>query len=147
MRGLIMPIIKYPRPSRDVLSRSFDDLFNELFTNTPSIKNDGFMPRVDISETQTQFELSVELPGLKKEDIELNLERGVLTITGERTFDNEEKNKNYHRVETQYGSFNRTFHLPDSLDEESIKANLENGILAISILKTEDKTKKNIEIM
>ena len=142
-----MAIIKYKRPNTDVFSRSYDDLFNEFFTSTPNLKRDGFIPSVDISETSNQFEFLVGLPGLAKEDIQVNLERGLLTISGERKFENQEKDKNFHRLETKYGSFNRTFHLPDSLDEESIKANLENGILAISILKTEDKTKKNIEII
>ena len=88
-----MGLIKYSRPDSDILSRSFDDLFNEFFSNTPSYKRDGFMPSVDISESEKQFELSVELPGMKKEDIKIDLENGRLTISGERKFKNEEKRK------------------------------------------------------
>ncbi len=146
MRGSIMSIIKYRKPNSDLLSRSFDDLFNEFFTNTPAYRRDGFMPSVDISETDTQFELSVELPGMKKEDITVDLERGRLTISGERKFENEEKGKNYHRIETQYGSFNRTFHLPDTINEDSVVAKYDNGILNITIEKSDDKVKKQIEI-
>lgn len=117
-----MGLIKYSRPDSDILSRSFDDLFNEFFSNTPSYKRDGFMPSVDISESEKQFELSVELPGMKKEDIKIDLENGRLTISGERKFKNEENEKNYHRVESRFGTFTRTFHLPDSIDEDTIAA-------------------------
>lgn len=141
-----MSIIKYRRPSTDVFSRSFDDLFNEFFTNSPTYKRDRFMPSVDVSETETQFELSVVLPGMSKENIHVDLEKGRLTISGERKFENEEEGKNYHRIETQYGSFNRTFHLPDTINEESVVAKYDNGILNITIEKSEDKVKKQIEI-
>lgn len=141
-----MGLIKYSRPDSDILSRSFDDLFNEFFSNTPSYKRDGFMPSVDISETEKQFELSVELPGMKKEDICIDLENGRLTISGERKFENNENGKNYHRVESRFGSFTRTFHLPDSIDEDTISAKYADGILNITIDKSEDKVKKQIEI-
>jgi HSP20 family protein len=101
---------------------------------------------VDISETSDQFEFLVGLPGLAKEDIQVNLERGLLTISGERTFENEEKDKNFHRIETKYGSFNRAFHLPDSVNEDSIVAKYNNGILKITVEKNTDKVKKQIEI-
>jgi HSP20 family protein len=141
-----MAILKYKRPNIDVFSRSFDDLFNEFFTSTPNVKRDGFIPSVDISETSDQFEFLVGLPGLAKEDIQVNLERGLLTISGERTFENEEKDKNFHRIETKYGSFNRAFHLPDSVNEDSIVAKYNNGILKITVEKNTDKVKKQIEI-
>jgi len=141
-----MSIIKYRRPNSEVFSRSYDDLFNEFFTNSPTYKRDGFMPSVDVSETDTRFDLSVELPGLRKEDIHVDLEKGRLTISGERKFEKEEEGKNYHRIETQYGSFNRTFHLPDSIDEESVVAKYDNGILNITIEKSDNKVKKQIEI-
>ena len=141
-----MSLIKYRRPNTDVFSGSFDDLFNEFFTNAPTYKRDRFMPNVNISETDTLFELLVELPGMIKEDIKVDLEKGRLTIAGERKFENEEKGKNYHRVETKYGSFNRTFHLPDTINEDSIVAKYDNGILNITIEKSDDKVKKQIEI-
>ncbi|NET34104.1 MAG: Hsp20/alpha crystallin family protein [Cyanothece sp. SIO1E1] len=141
-----MSLIKYRRPNTDVFSRSFDDLFNEFFSAAPAYKRDRFMPSVDVSETDTQFQLSVELPGLSKEAIKVDLEKGRLTISGERKFENKEEGKNYHRIETQYGSFSRTFHLPDSIDEDSVVAKYENGILNITIDKNNDKVKKQIEI-
>lgn len=139
--------IKYNRPSTDVFSRNFNDIVDEFFNNaSSSYRKDSFMPSVDISESDTQFEVSVVLPGLKKEDIKVDLDKGNLTISGERKFENGEEGKNFHRVETQYGKFNRSFYLPDTIDEESISAKYEDGILNITINKSEEKAKKQIEI-
>lgn len=104
------------------------------------------MPSVDVSETETLFEVSVVLPGLKKEDISVDLEKGKLTISGERKFENKDEGKNFHRVETQYGKFSRSFYLPDSIDESSISAKYDAGILSITINKSEEEAKKQIEI-
>tara|TARA_R110000868_G_scaffold259361_2_gene517153 strand:- start:16119 stop:16550 length:432 start_codon:yes stop_codon:yes gene_type:complete len=142
-----MALIKYSRPNTDLFSRNFNDIVDEFFNNSASnYRKDSFMPSVDVSETNTQFEVSVELPGLKKEDINVNLEKSRLTISGERKFKNEEEGKNFHRLETQYGKFSRSFYLPDTIDEESILAKYEDGILNITINKSEEKVKKQIEI-
>ncbi len=142
-----MALIKYTRPSSDLFSRNFNDIVDEFFNHKSSnYKRDNFMPSVDVSETETQFEVSVELPGLKKEDISVNLEKGRLTISGERKFENKEEGKNFHRVETQYGKFSRSFYLPDSIDESSISAKYDAGILSITINKSEEEAKKQIEI-
>lgn len=142
-----MALIKYTRPNTDLFSRNFNDIVDEFFNNaSTNYRKDSFMPSVDVSETDTQFEVSVELPGLKKEDIKVDLEKGRLTISGERKFKNEEEGKNYHRVETQYGKFSRSFYLPDTIDEDSILAKYEDGILHISINKSDEKIKKQIEI-
>jgi len=142
-----MALIKYTRPNTDLFSRNFNDIVDEFFNNaSTNYRKDSFMPSVDVSETDKQFEVSVELPGLKKEDINVDLEKGSLTISGERKFKNEEEGKNYHRVETQYGKFSRSFYLPDIIDEDSILAKYEDGILHISINKSDEKVKKQIEI-
>ncbi len=141
-----MALIKYRRPNSDVFSKSFNDIFDEFFSNTPSYRTDSFVPSVDISETDTQFQISAELPGIKKENINVDLEKSRLTISGERKMKNEEKGKNFHRVETQYGSFTRSFYLPDTIDEDSVQAKYEDGILNITINKSNDKIKKQIEI-
>lgn len=90
--------------------------------------------------------ITAELPGMSKDNINISLEKGQLSISGERSFKNEEQERNFHRVETQYGSFNRSFQLPDNISEDSIHATYENGLLNISIDKSEDKVKKQIEI-
>ena len=141
-----MALIKYTRPNTDLFSRRFNDIVDEFFNNSDSYRSDSFMPSVDVAETDTHFEISAELPGMKKEDIQVDLENGRLSITGERSFRNEEEGKNYHRVENRYGSFSRSFYLPDSIDEDSISAKYEDGILNITIAKNEQKVKKQIEI-
>ena len=142
-----MAIIKYSRPNTDLFSRNFNDIVDEFFNqSTSNYKRDNFVPSVDISETEKQFMVSVELPGVKKEDIKVDIEKSHLTISGERKLNKEEEGKNFHRVETQYGKFSRFFYLPDTIDEESIQAKYEDGILNISIDKSEQKLKKQIEI-
>lgn len=142
-----MALIKYNRPNTDLFSRNFNDIVDEFFNNSATnYRKDNFMPSVDVSESDTQFEVSVELPGLKKEDINVDLEKGRLTISGERKSNKEEEGKNFHRIERQYGKFSRAFYLPESIDEESIIAKYEDGILNITINKSEEKVKKQIEI-
>jgi HSP20 family protein len=119
---------------------------DEFFNDVVNDRRENFVPSIDISETDDQFLISAELPGMDKEDITISLDNGRLAISGERSFENEEKGKKYHRVETKYGSFERSFQLPDNVDEESISATYENGLLNISINKSEDKVKKQIEI-
>ena len=140
-----MALIKYRRPNTDVFSTGFHDIMDELFSNVQTTR-DSFVPSIDISETDTSFEILAQVPGISKDDIHINLENSRLTISGERKFEKEENGKKFHRVETQYGSFSRSFQLPDSIDQESIKATYENGILAITISKKEEEAKKQIEI-
>lgn len=143
-----MALIKYSRPSTDLFSRGFNDIIDEMFNanNGMNYRQDSFMPNVDIAESESQFEISAELPGLKKDAISVDLENGRLTISGERKLENEEEGKNYHRVESSYGAFTRSFHLPDSIDEESINATYTDGVLNITIQKQEEKIKRQIEI-
>ncbi len=141
-----MSLIKYTRPNLDLHSSRFSDILDEFFNDSLNYRRDSFMPNVDISETETEFEIAVTLPGMNKEDINVDLENGRLTISGERKFENEEKGKNYHRIESGFGTFNRSFQLPDTVDEESVEANYKDGMLNISIAKSEEKVKKQIEI-
>lgn len=142
-----MALVRYNRPNTDVFSKTFNDIVDEFFNgNTSSYRSDNFMPSVDVSETEKQFEVAVELPGMKKEDITVDLEKGRLTVSGERKMESEEEGKNFHRLETRYGQFSRSFYLPDSIDENTIAAKYQDGILNITIDKSEDKVKKQIEI-
>lgn len=138
--------MKYSRPNIDLHSKNFSDILDEFFNESLNYRKDSFMPSVDISETEKEFEVSVALPGMKKEDINVDLENGRLSISGERKFENEENNKNYHRVESGFGSFSRSFQLPDTIDEDSIAAKYEDGVLNITIEKSEEKVKKQIKI-
>lgn len=141
-----MALIKYSRPNVDLHSKNFSDILDEFFNESLNYRKDSFMPSVDISETETEFEVSVALPGMSKDDINVDLDNGRLSISGERKFEQEEEGKDFHRVESKFGSFNSSFQLPDSIDEESIEAKYENGVLNITIAKREEKVKKQIKI-
>lgn len=141
-----MSLIKYARPNADMHSTRFSDILDEFFNESVNYKKDSFMPSVDISETEKAFEIEVALPGINKEDITVDLDKGRLTISGERKFEKEEEGKNYHRVESSFGSFTRSFQLPDSIDQDSISASYKDGMLNINIAKTEEKASKKIEI-
>lgn len=140
-----MTLINYKRPNTNLQNQRFSDILDEFF-NDINTRTDSFTPSVDISETEKEFEVSVALPGMKKDDINVDLDNGRLTISGERKFEDEEKGKNFHRVESRFGSFTRSFQLPDSIDENSISAKYDNGVLNITIAKSEEKVKKQIEI-
>jgi len=103
-------------------------------------------PRVDISETDKEFLIKAEIPDVKKDDVKVTIDKGVLTIRGEKKQEKEEKGKKFHRVECQYGSFTRSFTLPDNVDETAIKASFKDGMLNVQIQKTEKAKPKAIEV-
>jgi HSP20 family protein len=103
-------------------------------------------PLVDISEDDQEYLIKAELPGIEKDHVKVTMENGLLLIAGERTSENEEKNKKYHRVERSYGSFLRTFGLPDDADGTKIKADFKNGVLKVHVPKSENAKPKSIEI-
>ncbi|MFN1834626.1 Hsp20/alpha crystallin family protein [Balneola sp. MJW-20] len=140
-----MALIKYSRPNTDLFSKTFNDIVDEFFSEQ-NYRRDSFIPSVDISEDEKQFTISAALPGMKKDDITIDLENGRLTISGERKMEAEDNGRNYHRVESQFGSFSRSFYLPDTIDEDTVKASYEDGVLNITIEKSKQKVKKQIEI-
>ena len=103
-------------------------------------------PRVDIAETDKEFSIKAEIPDVKKEDVKVSVENGVLTIKGERKQEKEEKNKKFHRVERFYGSFTRSFTLPDNVDENKIEASFKDGMLNLTIPKTTETKPKAIDV-
>ncbi len=103
-------------------------------------------PTVDISETEGEYLLKAELPEVKKEDVKITVEDGVLTIQGERRRETEEKAKKFHRIERSYGRFVRTFTLPDSVDEAGVKAVYTDGVLNLRLPKSEKAKPKQIEV-
>jgi HSP20 family protein len=104
-------------------------------------------PRVDIAETDKEFSVKAEIPDVKKEDVKVTVDNGVLTIKGERKQEKEEKNKKFHRVERFYGSFTRSFMLSDNVDENKIEASFKDGMLNLKIPKTEATKPKTIDVM
>lgn len=145
-----MTLMRY-RPTNEaneLLPRRFTDLLDEFFDDafSPAAAQDNFIPKLDVSESDEQYHIDAYLPGMKKDDIHLDLENGRLSISGERQHKDEDKDRKYHRVETSYGSFTRTLQLPENIDAESVKAKFEDGILHITVNKQEDKVSKKIEI-
>jgi HSP20 family protein len=105
-----------------------------------------WLPAVDISEDDKEYVITAELPEVHKEDVKVTVENGVLTITGERKFEKEEKNKKWHRVERSYGTFARTFTLPDDIDAAKVNAEFKNGMLNVRVAKSEAARPKQIEV-
>jgi HSP20 family protein len=103
-------------------------------------------PRVDIAETDKEFLIKAEIPDVKKEDVKISVEKGVLTIRGERKQEKEAKDKKFHRIERFYGAITRSFSLPDNVDENKIEAAFKDGILNLQTPKTEEVKPKAVEV-
>jgi HSP20 family protein len=134
--------------------REFENMF-ERYTKAAGqpaagsqevIATGDWAPRVDIAETDKAFEIKAEIPEVNKEDVKVTVHNGVLTIQGERKQEKEEKGKKFHRVERYYGSFTRSFTLPDTVDETKISATFKGGMLNLQIQKTEEVKPKSIEV-
>jgi HSP20 family protein len=110
------------------------------------LPGEGFIPRVNVAETEGELEVSVELPGLKPEEVHVELRDGALWVSGERKEEKEEKGKTYHRVERRYGEFRRAVPLPAGVEEDKIEAKFENGVLKITAPKPEAAKPKHIEV-
>ncbi len=132
---------------RDPL-KMFEDVFNERLTPFFSSMGSMMAPtfKVDISEDDKAFYLNADIPGVKKEDVKVTMEEDVLCITAERMQEEEEKKKNYHRVERSWGSLSRSFTIGDNVDGEGIRASYDNGVLKIVVPKKEPEAKKSKEI-
>jgi HSP20 family protein len=106
----------------------------------------GFAPPVDVYEDEHSVTLKIEVPGIDEKDIDVRIENNTLTVHGERKFEKEEKEENYRRVERQYGSFTRTFTLPNTVDQESVKADYEKGVLKVKLAKKQEAKPKQIKV-
>lgn len=144
-----MAIIRFdPFRSFESLARRMSEMFDEFergITVTPS----DFSPRVDISEDEKHLYVTVEIPGVNKEDVKVTInDDNILVIKGEkkREFRAEDKERNFIRVERSYGSFQRSFMLPDNVKKDNVAAKFENGVLTITLEKVEPEPPKQIEI-
>jgi HSP20 family protein len=129
--------------------------FAKLFSLTPArIENGGkelmtiteWAPSVDIIEDDKEWLIKAELADVKKEDVKVTVENGVLVITGERKFEKEEKDKKYHRIERSYGNFLRSFALPDTADGSKVNAEFKDGLLKVHLPKSEKAKPKAVEV-
>jgi len=106
----------------------------------------SFVPAVDVYEDEHKVTLKLEIPGVTQEEVDIRLENNTLTVRGERKFEKEEKEENFHRIERRYGSFARSFTLPNTLDADSVQANYENGVLKIELAKRVEAKPKQIKV-
>jgi HSP20 family protein len=136
-------------PYRDLVSlqERMNRLFNDSLSRWSGEETYGsWTPPVDIFEKNESLVILAELPGLRREDIDISVEGGTLTLRGERRRDNEVKEESYYRVERRYGVFARSFSLPTSVDAEKIQATYSGGLLRIELPKAEEARPKRVEI-
>src|SRR6266480_5719825 len=145
-----MGIVRYD-PFRDL--RSLQEEVNRLFTGNvgrsfdeEGIARGAWSPSVDIYENKEQIVLEAELPGMNREDFDLSVENNVITLRGERQFEKKDESDNYHRVERSYGSFTRSFTLPQTVSAEGATAEYSNGVLRVTLPKREETKARRIEI-
>lgn len=128
------------------LSESIEKLFNDGFIQKGEESPRLWAPAVDVIEEESAYTIKADIPGLAKEDVHVEVQDNTLTIRGEKHEEKEEKGKRYFRKERTYGSFTRSFHLPENVDVEAIKATHKEGILELTIPKKEQEKPKRIDI-
>ena len=133
-----MTLVKW-NPTRSLIT-DFDRIFDRMFTHdSPRLSSaQSCMPAVDVTETETEFLLSADMPGLDKKDVSIDIHDGVITIKGESAIDNEKSTDDYRIRERQLGSFNRSFRLPDNVNEVKVAAKFKNGVLMITLPKAKE---------
>jgi HSP20 family protein len=130
---------------------SLQNQMNRLFQDYGRGGNDelmttGFVPAVDVYEDEHNVTLSLEVPGLEEKDIDIQMENNQLTVRGERKFETEQKEENFHRIERRYGNFSRSFTLPNTVDTDKVQANYVNGVLKITLAKRAEAKPKQIKV-
>lgn len=131
---------------REPFARLFDNFLGENLLPSEDVSNRSWMPAVNIRETDGAFFVEAELPGLTKDDIEITLENNLLKLSGERRFEKETNQENYHRVERSYGTFLRTFSLPSQVTSDDVKASFSDGVLVIEVPKAAEARPRKISI-
>jgi HSP20 family protein len=145
-----MALVRW-EPVREITSiqSEMNRLFNTFF-DTPTAGNGSaarrWIPAMDLVETDDHFVLKADLPGLKEEDVSIEVEENVLTVSGEREAEHEDKREGYVRVERSYGSFRRSLTLPEGVDAEAVGANFDNGVLEVRIPKPEERKPRRVAI-
>lgn len=146
-----MAIVRW-EPFRDLVStqdrfnRLFNDTFSHVFGEGGEAGIQTWSPAVDILETGQNLVLKAELPGVDPKDIEVRVEDGTLYLKGQRKFEKDTKEENYHRIERSYGSFTRSFALPRSVNPDQVQANYKDGVLTLTLPKREEAKPKTIKV-
>lgn len=143
-----MGIIKVdPFRGFDTMMRRMNDVFDDVQRGGIRFEVGDFTPRVDISDDENALTIHAELPGIAKDAVKITVsEDRVLTIRGEKKREEKHEDKNYMRVERSYGTFTRSFALPDTVDSENIAANFKDGVLTITMAKREPAKPKELEV-
>src|SRR5271170_6127525 len=124
----------------------FQDFSRNLDGENALLTTASFAPPVDIYEDEHKIALKLEVPGMKQEDLDVRIENNLLTVRGERKFEKEEKEENFHRIERRYGTFYRAFTLPTTIDTANVKASYDSGILKLELAKKAEAKPKQIKI-
>jgi HSP20 family protein len=130
--------------NREPLSRLFESFFGD--PSTEDVASRGWVPPVDIQETEDSYRLLAELPGLTRDDIQITLENNVLRLSGERKLEKDVKRESYQRIERTYGAFSRSFSLPHEVNADGVQAAFENGVLTVTVPKAEQSKPRKISI-
>jgi len=135
----------------EAFQHGLESLLRRSLVNRPAGQEEPmavaeWSPLVDISEDDTEYRIKAELPEVKREDVKVTAEKGTLTIMGERKFEKEEKSKKYHRVERAYGSFGRSFSLPDDASPAKVTAEFKDGMLTVHLVKDEKAKPQQVEV-
>ena len=141
-----MKVVKWYPHEVSSLEKQVDRLFGDFFGAVPATRGGGWQPPVDIHETQSEFVLTAELPGLGQEDIAIEVEKNVLTVSGEKKAPVLEGADSRHRTERHYGKFSRSFRLPSTVDAAGISAASTNGLLRVTVPKKEEVKPRAIKI-
>jgi len=131
------------------LQREVDNIFDQFFGRTDGGDRSTsavWSPSTDLVETNDDFRFHLDVPGMSKEDISINLQNRTLTVNGERASERTDESEEFVRVERAFGTFHRSFTLPSAVDEENIEATYDGGVLTITVPKTEESTRRQIEI-
>ena len=141
-----MTLVKW-NPNQNLLSpNSWDHFLEDIFGDGWKKNSNSWSPSVDVSEDNNTYTITADLPGISKKDINMNVKENVLRISGERKNANDKKTSTYFRTERGFGTFNRSFHLPDNVNDKKITADFKNGVLTVIIPKSEEIKVKDIEI-
>ncbi len=128
------------------LNRVFGRPLARMDSNSELLTMADWTPSADISETDKAYVIKAEIPGVQKEDVKVTIQEGMLTIQGERKMEKEEKDKKFHRIERSYGSFMRSFRVPDDADESAVTAEFKDGVLNVTLNKSERPKPKSINV-
>ncbi len=145
-----MSLVKWT-PKRHMLTpfEEWDNFLNDFFGDfgkEPAFLSQNWTPAVDIHETDNEYMVMADLPGMSKKDIHVNIKDNVLTISGERKSEEKEDKRHFRRVERYYGSFQRCFRLPDQVQENKISASFKDGVLTVTLPKAEEVRPKEVDI-